>query len=104
MYYGQPFLEISVPKEGKKVVGDVRYHKHGEAGADAALDLNSAFTVVELLRNGVTTFVEFGSQLSVQDGLLAGGHSARHARLSRARLRLRPLGRRREGQAQARPQ
>src|ERR1700757_3840837 len=30
MYYGQPFLEISVPKEGKKVVGDVRYLKHGE--------------------------------------------------------------------------
>jgi cytosine/adenosine deaminase-related metal-dependent hydrolase len=70
MYYGQPFLEISVPKEGKKVVGDVRYFKHGEAGADAALALNSVFTVAELLRNGVTTFVEFGSQLSVQDGLL----------------------------------
>src|SRR5580765_1252798 len=48
MYYGQPFLEISVPKEGKKVVGDVRYFKHGEAGADAALALNSVFTVVEL--------------------------------------------------------
>jgi 5-methylthioadenosine/S-adenosylhomocysteine deaminase len=70
MYYGQPFLEISVPKEGKKVVGDVRYHKHGDAGADAALALNSVFTVAELLRNGITTFVEFGSQLSVQDGLL----------------------------------
>src|ERR1700752_2394893 len=65
MYYGQPFLEISVPKGGKKVVGDVRYFKDGEAGADAALALNSVFTVAELLRNGVTTFVEFGSQLSV---------------------------------------
>jgi 5-methylthioadenosine/S-adenosylhomocysteine deaminase len=70
MYYGQPFLEISVPKEGKTVVGDVRYLRHGEAGADAALSLNAAFTVAELLRNGVTTFVEFGSQLSVQDALL----------------------------------
>ncbi len=68
MYYGQPFLEISVPKEGKKVVGDVRYLKHGEG--DAALTLNAAFTVAELLRNGVTTFVEFGSQLAVQDALL----------------------------------
>ena len=68
MYYGQPFLEISVPKEGKKVVGDVRYLKHGEG--DAALMLNATFTVAELLRNGVTTFVEFGSQLSVQDALL----------------------------------
>jgi 5-methylthioadenosine/S-adenosylhomocysteine deaminase len=57
-----------VPKEGKKVVGDVRYLKHGEG--DAALMLNATFTVAELLRNGVTTFVEFGSQLSVQDALL----------------------------------
>jgi 5-methylthioadenosine/S-adenosylhomocysteine deaminase len=68
MYYGQPFLEISVPKEGKKVVGDVRYLQHGEG--DAGLMLNATFTVAELLRNGVTTFVEFGSQLSVQDALL----------------------------------
>jgi cytosine/adenosine deaminase-related metal-dependent hydrolase len=70
MYYGQPFLEISVPKEGKQVVGDVRYLKHGEAGADAAVRLNATFTVAELLRNGVTTFVEFGSQLAIQDALL----------------------------------
>src|SRR5262245_32470531 len=70
MYYGQPFLEISVPREGTKVAGDVRYLAHGEAGADAALMLNATFTVAELLRNGVTTFVEFGSQLAVQDALL----------------------------------
>ena len=71
MYYGQPFLEISVPKEGKIVKGDPRYLKHGEAEAAAAFELNAAFTVAELLRNGVTTFVEYGSQLSVQDALLA---------------------------------
>jgi len=71
IYYGQPFLEISVPKEGKQVIGDVRYLKHGEAGADAAVRLNATFTVAELLRNGVTTFVEFGSQLAIQDALLA---------------------------------
>jgi 5-methylthioadenosine/S-adenosylhomocysteine deaminase len=71
MYYGQPFLEISVPREGKAVKGDPRYLKHGEAGAAAAFELNAAFTVAELLRNGVTTFVEYGSQLSVQDALLA---------------------------------
>jgi 5-methylthioadenosine/S-adenosylhomocysteine deaminase len=71
IYYGQPFLEISVPKEGKQVVGDVRYLRHGEAGVDAAVKLNATFTVAELLRNGVTTFVEFGSQLAIQDALLA---------------------------------
>src|SRR5258705_1181123 len=71
MYYGQPFLEISVPKEGKIVKGDPRYLKHGDAGSAAAFELNAAFTVAELIRNGVTTFVEYGSQASVQDALLA---------------------------------
>ena len=71
MYYGQPFLEISVPKEGAVVKGDPRYLKHGDAGSEAAFALNATFTVAELLRNGVTTFVEFGSQMSVQDALLA---------------------------------
>ena len=71
MYYGQPFLEISVPKEGKIVKGDPRYLKHGDAGSEAAFKLNAIFTVAELLRNGVTTFVEYGSQLRVQDALLA---------------------------------
>jgi cytosine/adenosine deaminase-related metal-dependent hydrolase len=71
MYYGQPFLDISVPKEGKVVKGDPRYLKHGDAGLQAAFQLNATFTVAELLRNGVTTFVEYGSQSSVQDALLA---------------------------------
>jgi len=71
MYYGQPFLEISVPKQGAVVKGDPRYLKHGDAGAEAAFALNATFTVAELLRNGITTFVEFGSQLRVQDSLLS---------------------------------
>jgi 5-methylthioadenosine/S-adenosylhomocysteine deaminase len=71
MYYGQPFLEISVPKEGRIVKGDPRYLEHGKAGADAALALNATFTVAEQLRNGVTTFIEFGSQASVQQSLLS---------------------------------
>ncbi len=70
MYYGQPFLEISVPKEGAVVSGDPRYLKHGAAGVQAAFQLNAQFTVAELLRNGVTTFVEFGSQARVQNALL----------------------------------
>jgi 5-methylthioadenosine/S-adenosylhomocysteine deaminase len=71
MYFGQPFLEISVPKEGAVVKGDPRYLKHGDAGSEAAFALNAIFTVAELLRNGVTTFIEFGSQARVQDALLA---------------------------------
>ena len=71
MYFGQPFLEISVPREGAVVKGDPRYLKHGDAGSEAAFALNAIFTVAELLRNGVTTFIEFGSQARVQDALLA---------------------------------
>lgn len=66
LYFGQPFLEISVPKEGRTVSGDPRYLKPGDKELNAALELNALFTVAELLRNGVTTFVEFGSQESVQ--------------------------------------
>ena len=71
MYFGQPFLEISVPRRGTVVRGDPRYLAHGDAGSEAAFALNAIFTVAELLRNGVTTFIEFGSQLRVQDALLA---------------------------------
>ena len=70
LYFGQPFLEISVPKEGRTVAGDPRYLRPGDRSVDEALELNAAFTVVELLRNGVTTFVEFGSSLAVQRSLL----------------------------------
>lgn len=71
MYFGQPFLEISVPRKGAVVKGDPRYLRHGDAGSEAAFALNAIFTVAELLRNGVTTFIEFGSQVRVQDALLA---------------------------------
>src|SRR5258708_2047712 len=66
MYYGQPFLEISVPKEGRIVKGDPRYLKHGDKGSVAAFELNAAFTVAELFRNGVTTLGACGSPTSVQ--------------------------------------
>lgn len=73
-YFGQPFYEISVAREGTRVGGDVRYVRPDDNSAgDAvahALSLDATFTVAELLRNGITTFVEFGSQLRVQQELL----------------------------------
>ena len=69
-YFGQPFLEISVPREGTRVGGDPRYSRPDAPGADAGTLLHATFTVAELLRNGVTTFMEFGSQLRVQEALL----------------------------------
>jgi 5-methylthioadenosine/S-adenosylhomocysteine deaminase len=68
-YFGQPFLEISVAREGTRVGGDPRYSRPGEPTARDDLELNATFTVAELLRNGITTFVEFGSQLHVQEAL-----------------------------------
>ena len=69
-YFGQPFLEISVPREGKRPTGDPRYTRPDQAGATEGTDLHATFTVADLLRNGVTTFMEIGSQLRVQEGLL----------------------------------
>jgi 5-methylthioadenosine/S-adenosylhomocysteine deaminase len=68
-YFGQPFFEISVPKAGARVGGDPRYARPDDRAASEGLALNAQFTVAELLRNGVTTFVEFGSQLKVQEAL-----------------------------------
>jgi 5-methylthioadenosine/S-adenosylhomocysteine deaminase len=68
-YFGQPFLEISVPRAGTRVGGDARYADPGDPAAGQDLALNARFTVAELLRNGITTFVEFGSQRHVQEAL-----------------------------------
>ena len=70
LFFGQPFLEVTVPRRGKKVTGDARWLAHGESTSEGALDLNATYTVVELIRGGVTTFVELGAQVAVQDALL----------------------------------
>jgi len=69
-YFGQPFLEISVAREGTRVGGDPRYVRPDDNSAAEDLAFNARFTVAELLRNGITTFVEFGSQRKVQEALL----------------------------------
>ena len=69
-YFGQPFLEISVAREGTRVGGDPRYVRPDDNSVMDELLLNARWTVAELLRNGITTFVEFGSQLRVQQALL----------------------------------
>ena len=68
--YGQPFLEITVPREGTRVGGDPRYARPTDPDAEAGNRLLATFTVAEMLRNGITTFMEFGSQLRVQEALL----------------------------------
>jgi 5-methylthioadenosine/S-adenosylhomocysteine deaminase len=69
-FFGQPFLEITVPKEGKRVDGDARYLKPGDTDASFKLELWATYTVAELLRNGITTFIEHSAQQRVQEALL----------------------------------
>src|SRR5258708_5927791 len=69
-YFGQPFLEISVARKGTRVGGDPRYLRPDDSSVADELLFNARFTVAELIRNGITTFVEFGSQLRVQQALL----------------------------------
>jgi hypothetical protein len=61
------FSRISVPKR-TRIDGDVRYLRPDETGER---EFHALFTVAELLRNGVTTFVEYGSQLLIQEALKA---------------------------------
>lgn len=70
-YFGQPFLDISVPREGARVGGDPRYLRPDARDAGEGTRLHAEFTIAEMLRGGTTTFMEFGSQLRVQEALLA---------------------------------
>ena len=57
-----------MPRDGTRVGGDVRYAGRTTRRRPKTA-LNARFTVAELLRNGITTFVEFGSQRRVQEAL-----------------------------------
>ena len=69
-YYGQPFLEVTVPRDGTAVAGEPRFLGPHDGFYATDVAGPAEFTLVELLRNGVTTFVEFGSSILVQTALL----------------------------------
>jgi cytosine/adenosine deaminase-related metal-dependent hydrolase len=68
-YFGQPFLELTVARAGLRPEGDPGYAKPSttRSGVD---EMAALFTVAELLRNGTTTFIEFGSHVRVQEALV----------------------------------
>src|SRR5262245_57180101 len=106
LFYGQPFLEITVPKKGKKVTRDARWINHGEAAPEAAGELNAADTLAGPPRNGVPTAACLrgaGRAGAGGAGCPPAGEAARAPRCARARIRLRPLGRRRIRPARAHP-
>jgi len=63
-YFGTPILDVGVARAGS--------HQSipAEAQADERMELEATFTVAELLRNGITTFVEFGAAREMQDAML----------------------------------
>jgi cytosine/adenosine deaminase-related metal-dependent hydrolase len=67
-FFGQPLLEFDVPRKGTFVGGDQRHAPESEK-ARFANDPWALFTAVELLRNGVTTFVEMGATVAMQEKL-----------------------------------
>ena len=68
-YFGTPILDVGVKRTSPSAAGSQQ--PPPSAGSTVAhLDLHAAFTVVELLRNGITTFVEFGAHRDVQEAIL----------------------------------
>ncbi len=67
-HLGQPWLEFDVPRKGKFVGGDPRHAPQVERERFEN-DPWALFTAVELLRNGVTTFVEMGASVPMQTRL-----------------------------------
>ena len=64
IYYGQPFLEISVPKEGKTVKGDPRYLKHGKAGVCSQAQCEAIGRLASLALRSDVDPKEIGKQLA----------------------------------------
>src|SRR4051795_11698116 len=48
LYFGQPFLEISVPRTGARVGGDPRYARPDDKAAAEDVAFNARFTIAEL--------------------------------------------------------
>ena len=67
-YFGQPFFEFTTPRQGTLVGGDPRYVTPGQTTFDVK-NVWAEFTIAELLRNGTTTFIEFGARAHVQQSL-----------------------------------
>ncbi len=67
--FGQPYMEVTIPRAGTRIRGYPNYLTREEAATDPGIALHAAFTVTELLRNGVTTFVELGGHVLVQEAI-----------------------------------
>ena len=67
-YFGTPLLDAGARR---RMPGSPAPAATPPADAAARVELEAVFTVAELLRNGITTFVEFGAHPGMQDAILA---------------------------------
>ncbi|AZG07374.1 ethylammeline chlorohydrolase [Pigmentiphaga sp. H8] len=67
--FGQPYMDVTIARSGTRIQGYPNYLTKEQAQVDPGIALHAAFTVSELLRNGVTTFVELGGHVIVQEAL-----------------------------------
>jgi 5-methylthioadenosine/S-adenosylhomocysteine deaminase len=67
-YFGTPILDVGVRRTAHAAPHPASVQKAAEA--QQHIELEATFTVAELLRNGITTFVEFGADRDMQDALL----------------------------------
>jgi cytosine/adenosine deaminase-related metal-dependent hydrolase len=65
MLMGLPFQEYSISPPGKHAPGDFRYDETVDQNA-APTRFSALFTQTELLRNGITTFLDAGTRVSFQ--------------------------------------
>jgi 5-methylthioadenosine/S-adenosylhomocysteine deaminase len=65
-YFGTPILDVGV----RRASGSGSPPPSPSPAAVARLELEASFTVAELLRNGITTFVEFGAHREMQEAIL----------------------------------
>lgn len=64
-YFGTPILDVGVGRAASR-----QAIPEGPAEVAERMEIEAAFTVAELLRNGITTFVEFGASEGMQDAIL----------------------------------
>ena len=67
-YFGTPLLDAGARRAAAGAVPPADTDKAAQAAA--RVELEATFTVAELLRNGITTFVEFGAHQGMQDAIL----------------------------------
>ena len=67
--FGQPFLEVAIGRPGTQVAGGATVDRETGMSAEKRRRVEADFTVAEMISAGITTFLEFGAKLPMQEAL-----------------------------------